>query len=54
MGFFNMDKAGNLPEYSEFIDQNLVLRTFGDDSRDAYEFMVSFNKLGEDVTDVTC
>lgn len=54
MGFFNMDKAGDLPGYSDFLDQNLLLRAFGDDARDAYEFMVSFSKLSEDVTDVTC
>jgi hypothetical protein len=54
MGFVNMDKTGGLPAYGDFIDENLVLRSFSDDAQDAYEFMVSFNKLSQQSSDITC
>ena len=54
MGFVNMDKAGDLPAYGDFVDRNLVLRSFGDDAQDAYEFMVKFNKLSLASSDITC
>jgi len=44
MGFCNMDKANGLPTFDEYIDQNLTSKTFQDDSRFAYRFMVSFNR----------
>jgi len=44
MGFYNMDKASELPEYNEYIDQNLMSRVFQDDAKFAYRFMVSFNR----------
>ena len=47
MGFFNMDKAGEYPQYSEFINENLALRSFQVDSQDAYEFMLMFKKINE-------
>lgn len=45
MGFFNMDKAGEFPKYSDYIDKNLALGSFETDSLDAYNFMVLFSKL---------
>jgi len=47
MGFFNMDKAGDLPKYRDYIEDNLALRSFEADSQDAYEFMIMFNKINE-------
>jgi len=47
MGFFNMDKAGEFPKYSEFIKENLALRSFEADFQDAYKFMLLFNKICE-------
>ena len=47
MGFFNMDKAGEFPKYSEYIKENLALRSFETDSQDAYEFMLMFNEINE-------
>ena len=47
MGFFNMDKAGEFPKYSEYIEENLTLRSFEAGSQDAYDFMVLFNKITE-------
>lgn len=47
MGFFNMDKVGELPKYKEYIKQNLALRSFEADSQDAYEFMVMFNNINQ-------
>jgi len=47
MGFFNMDKAGDLPKYKDYIEENLALRSFEADSKDAYEFMIMFNKINE-------
>jgi hypothetical protein len=54
MGFVNMDKTGELPPYGDFVDQNLVLRSFSDDAQDAYEFMVKFNQLSRESSDITC
>lgn len=45
MGFFNMDKAGEFPKYSDYIDEKINLRSFEEDSQDACEFMVKFNKI---------
>ncbi|MBT8119808.1 MAG: BLUF domain-containing protein [Gammaproteobacteria bacterium] len=47
MGFFNMDKAGEFPKYKDYIKQNLVLSSFEAGSKDAYDFMVTFNKINE-------
>jgi len=47
MGFFNMDKAGEFPQYSDYINENLALRSFEPGSQDAYEFMMMFNNLNE-------
>ena len=47
MGFFNMDKEGDLPKYRDYIEENLALRSFEADSQDAYEFMIMFNKINE-------
>ena len=47
MGFFNMDKAGEFPKYSEYINENLTLRSFEAGSQDAYDFIVLFNKINE-------
>lgn len=45
MGFFNMDKAGEFPQYSEFIDEKLELTSFKQGTQDVYNFIVQFNKL---------
>ena len=47
MGFFNMDRAGEFPAYSDYIKENLALKSFEADSQDAYEFMLMFNKICE-------
>lgn len=47
MGFFNMDKAGEFPQYSDYINENLALKSFEPGSQDAYEFMMMFNNLNE-------
>jgi hypothetical protein len=47
MGFFNMDKAGEFPQYSDYINENLALRSFEPGSQDAYEFMMMFSSLNE-------
>ena len=47
MGFFNMDKAGEFPQYSDYINENLALRSFEPGSQDAYEFMMMFSNLNE-------
>ena len=47
MGFFNMDKAGEFPKYKDYIRQNLALRSFEADSKDACDFMVTFNKINQ-------
>jgi hypothetical protein len=47
MGFFNMDKAGEFPQYGDYIDQKLALRSFEPGSQDAYEFMMMFNKINQ-------
>jgi hypothetical protein len=54
MGFVNMDKTGELPAYADFIDENLVLRSFSDEAQDAYEFMVKFNKLSLEPSGIIC
>lgn len=45
MGFFNMDKVDGFPGYDEFVSENITLRSFRPDSQDAYEFMMTFNRL---------
>ena len=47
MGFLNMDKAGDLPKFRDYIEENIALRSFEADSQDAYEFMIMFNKFNE-------
>ena len=45
MGFFNMDKGGTFPKYSDYIKENLTLKSFNKDSQKAYKFMVAFNRI---------
>ncbi len=45
MGFMNMDKAENLPKYKDYIEENFNLKSFCDDSQDAYSFIKIFNNL---------
>lgn len=45
MGFFNMDKAGEYPEYQDFITENLSLKSFKEDSKQAREFMLLFTSI---------
>ena len=45
MGFCNMDKERNLPKFGDYIQQNLCLREFQNDSQSAYHFMVKFSGL---------
>jgi len=51
MGFFNMDKAGEFPQYSDFIKENLTLRSFNSGAKDAYKFMLLFNSIDQNSTD---
>jgi len=45
MGFCNMEKAGDFPKYSDYIKENLTLRSFKDDSEFAYRFITQFNEM---------
>jgi hypothetical protein len=45
MGFVNMDKAGEYPEYQQYIDSQLVLDVFKDGSQDVYQFLKGFSQL---------
>ena len=45
MGFFNMDKVGEFPKYSDYINKNLTLKSFRKDSHNAYRFMVAFHNI---------
>lgn len=45
MGFVNMDKAGEYPEYEQYIDSQLVLDAFRDGSQDVYKFLRGFSQL---------
>lgn len=45
MGFYNMDKVEDFPRYDHYIEDNLTLRKFQDDAKDAYNFMMLFNKV---------
>ena len=47
MGFYNMDKAGEFPEYSDYIKDNLALKSFAADSKGAVEFILMFNEINE-------
>jgi hypothetical protein len=42
MGFSKMDEVGNFPTLNEYLDENLGLRTFQDDARQARKFMMRF------------
>ena len=44
MGFLNMDKSGELSKYSDYINENLTLKSFNKDSQDAYVLMSVFKK----------
>lgn len=44
MGFRNMDKAGPLPKFHEYIEANLTLRSFEGNAVKAHQFMVFFNE----------
>ena len=44
MGFCNMDKIRDLPNFSGYIDQSLTSRIFQAEAKFAYKFMVSFNR----------
>lgn len=45
MGFFNMDETGEFPNYKDYINENITLKSFHADSHDAYDFMLIFNKI---------
>jgi hypothetical protein len=47
MGFVNMDKAGEYPAFSDYIDEKLALTSFRDDALEAYRFIVLFNQLNQ-------
>ncbi len=44
MGFQNMDKTGALPNYNDYIEENLNFQAFQADALKAYRFMVFFNE----------
>lgn len=44
MGFANMDQIGNFPKYDVYIEKNLALRDFQEDSRAAYRLLTLFNR----------
>ncbi len=43
MGFCNMDKSADVPDYDEYIRGNLLFRSFQDDAHRAFRFMLLFN-----------
>jgi hypothetical protein len=45
MGFVNMDKAGEYPKFSDYIDEHLTLKSFDAAAEKACHFMVLFNKV---------
>jgi len=45
MGFVNMDKAGEYPEYAQYIESQLVLDAFKDGRQDVYQFLKGFSQL---------
>jgi hypothetical protein len=45
MGFQNMDKIADLPNYKRYINENLTLHTFHNDAAQAYEFITSFEAV---------
>jgi hypothetical protein len=45
MGFVNMDKAGEYPEYEQYIESQLTLDAFMDGKHDAYQFIRGFSQL---------
>ena len=45
MGFFNMDRAGEFPEYKDFITEKISLKSFREDSKQAYDFMTLFTLI---------
>ena len=44
MGFQNMDKISALPNYNDYIEENLNFRAFQADALKAHRFMVFFNE----------
>lgn len=44
MGFCNMDKCLDYPDYDTYINESLLSRRFQDESQEAYRFMISFNE----------
>ena len=45
MGFVNMDKAGEYPEYEKYIESQLVLDAFKDGEQDVYQLIRGFSQL---------
>ena len=45
MGFCNMDQVGDFPHFDDYIQDNLALRSFQQDTEGAYKFMMLFNEV---------
>jgi len=45
MGFTDMETCEGLPEYGTLVQQSLLDRKFHEDSKFAYQFMLTFNEL---------
>ena len=44
MGFVNMDKKGEYPNYREYINEYLNFRDFDEEAEEAYDFICAFDK----------
>lgn len=47
MGFLNMDSIDGHPKYKVYIRDNFTLKSFREDSQDAYEFIKTFNEINQ-------
>jgi hypothetical protein len=45
MGFYNMDQLPDLPRFQDYIALNLNSKTFNDEGRNAFDFMMTFNEI---------
>ena len=48
MGFVNMDRAGEYPEYDQYIDKQLTLDTFRQGGPDVLKYLICFNQLSQE------
>ena len=47
MGFVNMDRAGEYPDYEQYIDKQLTLDAFREGGPDVLKYLICFNQLSQ-------